>query len=225
MFHTAAMGTSSTEASAGRGRRSYDSTRRQAMAEETRLSVIAAATRLFAERGWSGTGMRDIAKAAGVSVETVYGTAGSKAQLLMRALDVGIVGDDEPIPLAERPEFRALGTGDRSSRLRAVAGLVGRLNARVALLHRALGAGASGDASLAAMEHELYQRQLTSFGDGLELVLDRRPPAALVEALQAIGSPEAYLLLVRSAGWSQQRYQEWLADTFGRLLDIPEEKA
>ena len=52
-------------------RRSYDSSRRQAMAEETRLSVIDAATRLFAENGWACTGMRDVAKAAGVSVETV----------------------------------------------------------------------------------------------------------------------------------------------------------
>jgi AcrR family transcriptional regulator len=210
----------------GAARRSYDSSKRQAMAEETRLSVIDAATRLFAERGWSGTGMRDIAKAAGVSVETVYGTAGSKSQLLVRALDVGVVGDDEPIPLAERAEFRALGEGDRRTRVLAVARMVSAQYARVALLHRTLDHGATGDEDLAMKSGELYERQRTSFREGLELVLGRSPEPELVEGLQAIGSPEVYLLLVGSAGWSEEKYQEWLAATFGRLLDhIPEETA
>src|ERR1700759_5486410 len=92
LFHHLSMPRASTH------RRSYDSSRRQAMAEETRLSVIEAATTLFGRRGWAGTGMRDLAQEAGVSVETVYGTAGSKSQLLMRALDVGVVGDDQPVP-------------------------------------------------------------------------------------------------------------------------------
>jgi AcrR family transcriptional regulator len=194
------------------------------MAEETRLAVIAAATRLFAERGWNGTGMRDIAKAAGVSVETVYGTASSKAQLLIRALDVGVVGDDEPIPLAERAEFRALGVGERRTRLLAVARMVSAQYARVALLHRALQHGATGDEDLAAASSELYERQRTSFRDGLGLVLGRSPEQELVDGLQAIGSPEVYLQLVSSASWSEEKYQEWLAATLGRLLDhIPEE--
>jgi AcrR family transcriptional regulator len=214
-----------TPTGTGRRTRSYDSSRRQAMAEETRLVVIDAATRLFAERGWNGTGMRDIAKAAGVSVETVYGTASSKAQLLMRALDVGVVGDDEPVPLAERAEFRALGVGERRTRLLAVARLVSTQYARVALLHRALEHGATGDEDLAAKRRELYERQRTSFRDGLALVLGRSPEPELVEGLQAIGSPEVFLLLVGSARWSEEKYQEWLAATLGRLLDhIPEEK-
>ena len=207
-------------------RRSYDSSRRQAMAAETQLSVIQAATELFGERGWSGTGMRDIARAAGVSVETVYATAGSKTQLLMRALDVGVVGDDAPVPLAERPEFRAMGVGDRRTRMLAAARMLTGLNARVAPLHRALAHAATGDEALAVKKTELYQRQLVSFGEGLALVLGRRPAPALVESLQALGSTEVYLLLVGSAGWSEQKYQGWLADTFGTLLaDTPEEKA
>ncbi len=207
-------------------RRSYDSSRRQAMAEETRLSVIDAATRLFAENGWAGTGMRDVAKAAGVSVETVYGTAGSKSQLLIRALDVGVVGDDDPIPLAERAMFRALGEGDRPTRLLKMARMVSALYARVAALHRTLGHAATSDKELAGRLGELHQRQLTSFSDGLELILGRSPEPELAHGLQAIGSPEVYLLLVESTGWSEEQYQEWLATTLGRLLDhIPEETA
>jgi AcrR family transcriptional regulator len=196
------------------------------MAAQTQLSVIQAATRLFVERGWAGTGMRDVAAAAGVSVETVYATAGSKTQLLMRALDVGVVGDDEPVPLADRPEFMALGQGDRRTRLVASVRVLAGLNARVAPLHRALAHAAMGDDVLAQKERELYQRQLVTFGEGLALVLGRRPEPALVEGLQAIGSAEVYLVLVGSAGWSEEQYQEWLADAFARLLEHPpEEKA
>jgi AcrR family transcriptional regulator len=205
-------------------RRSYDSSRRQAMAEETRLAVITAASKLFGERGWNGTGMRDVAKAAGVSVETVYGTAGSKAQLLMRALDVGVVGDDQPIPLAERPQFRALAEGDRRTRLVATARLLSEQNARVAHLHRTLAHGATGDPDLAERRREVHERQRTSFREGIELVLGRRPNPALVDGIQALGSPDVYLLLVESSGWSTHHYEEWLADTMARLLEhLPEE--
>jgi AcrR family transcriptional regulator len=196
------------------------------MAAETRSAVVEAAARLFGERGWSGTGMRDVAREAGVSVETVYGAGGSKTQLLMRAIDVGVVGDDEPVPLAERAEFRALGLGDRRARLLAAARMVSAQYARVAQLHRTLEHGAAGDPELAEKLGEVRARQLVSFGDGLELVLGRRPEADVVHGLQAIGSPEVYLLLVGSAGWSEERYQEWFAETLGRLLDhIPEETA
>ena len=62
--------------------------------------------------------------------------------------------------------------------------------------------------------------------EGIALVLGRCPAPTLVESLQAIGSTEVYLLLVGSAGWSEQKYQGWLADTFGTLLaDTPEENA
>lgn len=61
-------------------------------AEQTRATVIAAATRLFIEQGWNGTGMREVAKAARVSIETVYANFGSKAELLKQAIDNAVAG-------------------------------------------------------------------------------------------------------------------------------------
>ena len=52
-------------------RRAYRSPRREQQAAETRSMVASAAARLFGERGWAATGMREVARAAGVSVETV----------------------------------------------------------------------------------------------------------------------------------------------------------
>ncbi len=204
--------------------RAYDSRRRRALAADTRLAVVRAATELFAERGWAGTGMRDIARVAGVSVETVYSTGGSKSQLLLRAIDVGVVGDDAPVPLAERPEFLALGTGDRQARLLAATRMMSIQYSRVAGLHRTLESGATSDEELAEKLDEVRDRQLTTFREGMALVLDQQPAPELVQGLQAIGSPEVYLLLVQGAGWSAQQYEEWLASTLARLVDhIPEE--
>jgi len=98
---------------AARARRAYRSPRREQQAAETRAMVVAAAARLFGERGWAGTGMRDVARAAGVSVETVYASFRSKADLLLAAIDVAVVGDAAPVPLDQRPEFAALGSGTR----------------------------------------------------------------------------------------------------------------
>jgi AcrR family transcriptional regulator len=119
-------------------RRVYRSPRRQRQAAETRAAVLSAAVARFGSRGWSATGMRDVAAEAGVSVETVYATVGSKAGLLLAAIDVGVVGDVEPVPLAQRPEFARLGVGSFTDRVATAARLLTGINQRIAGLHRAL---------------------------------------------------------------------------------------
>lgn len=84
--------------------RSYHSPTRDEAARATAGRILDAAERLFTEDGYGPTTMAGIARAAGVSKQTVYNTFGSKAELLKRLYDVRIVGDDEPIPFGERPE-------------------------------------------------------------------------------------------------------------------------
>jgi len=92
----------------GEVKRAYQSKLRGAHAQSTREAVIAAAGRLFAERGYAATSIEDIAEAAGVSRATVFTSVGGKPILLKTALDVAIVGDDEPVPLPERPRSKAM---------------------------------------------------------------------------------------------------------------------
>ncbi len=206
-------------------KRPYDSPRRRASAADTRRAVIAAATRLFAERGWA-TSVRDIAREAGVAVETVYSVVGSKRELLKVAMDVAVVGDDAPVALAERHEFAALGEGDRPTRLERAAAMMADQYSRVAALHHALDQGAETDPELAELKRHTHEQQIATFGEGLTLALGRRPEPELVDGLQAISSPGTYLHLVRLAGWSQEQYQRWLAQTLLRLVaHIPEETA
>lgn len=209
----------------GRARRSYDSSRRRATAEETRSAVFAAATELFATRGWPGTGMRDVARSAGVSVETVYATAGTKGDLLLRVIDIGIVGDDEPVPLAERPEFRALGEGDRATRVAAVGHLIASSNRRIAALNRTFAQAAAGDAELAERYRASQETQRAAYRDGLRLVLGRRPAADLVDGVWALGGHDVYLQLVERAGWTPAKYERWITQRLEQLLaPTPEEK-
>lgn len=214
MFHTRGVTSGSGKV---RVKRPYDSRRRRAGAAATRAAVYAAASDLFATRGFAATGMRDIARAAGVALETVY-AAGNKSELLLRVIDIAVVGDDEPVPLAERPEFRAMGVGPRSDRVAAVARMLTELHGRVAPLNRALAQAAIGDDALASQHEQTHERRRESFRDGLRLVLEAEPSVDLVDGLWAIGSPDVYLSLVEMSGWPASRYESWLADTIARQL-------
>src|SRR5690349_5276385 len=88
--------------------RSYTSEVRAAQAIETRRRIRAAAEALFLANGYVATSMDAIAKAAGVSRQTVFTAFGSKAALLSEIGDVAVVGDDQPIPLAERDAVKRL---------------------------------------------------------------------------------------------------------------------
>src|SRR3712207_4956759 len=86
----------------------YDNSRRAARARESRRAVVAAAHDLLVEHGFAGMKLADVAAAAGVSVETVYKQFRNKGGLLKAVYDVRLAGDDEPIPMVDRPEYRAI---------------------------------------------------------------------------------------------------------------------
>src|SRR5262247_2708128 len=62
--------------------------RRALQAEQTRAEILSAARRLFASQGYTATSVKDIAAEAGVSVQTVYDSVGSKADLVRRLNDL-----------------------------------------------------------------------------------------------------------------------------------------
>lgn len=203
-----------------KARRRYASPRRAEQAAQTRALVLAAAGQLFSVRGWAGTGMRDVADAAGVAVETVYANFGSKADLLLAALDVAIVGDDQPIPVAQRPEFATLGRGALPQRARAAARLVREINERTCGIRQALREAAAGDAKSGVAERltEGEERRRLNVEQGLRLVAGRSVSDTERDGIWAVLSMEVYRLLVEESGWSVERYEEWLADAIVRLL-------
>lgn len=200
------------------GKRRYRSPRRAQQAADTRAAVLDAASALFSSRGWSATSVREIAGAAGVSVETVYATYGSKITLLLAAVDAGVVGDLDPVALADRPEFTALGSGSISDRIAAGARLMATIYRRTAGLYLALREAAATDREAAARLADLEQRQRDDFARGLHLAIGRTVDERELEGLWAVGSVEVYRLLTGSCGWSDEQYEAWLADVLVRLL-------
>ena len=63
-------------------KRRYRSTRRREQATETRARILRAAHDLFVTRGYGRTTIADVARAAGVAVETVYAAYRNKPTLL-----------------------------------------------------------------------------------------------------------------------------------------------
>jgi AcrR family transcriptional regulator len=185
---------------------------------QTREAIVTAATQLFGESGWASTGMRDVARAAGVAVETVYANFSSKAELLMAAVDVAVVGDSEPIALDQRPDFAALGRGSRADRAAAAARLVRDVHERTYALGKALREAAAGDADLATRLHEAEMRRRVNVEEGSRLVAGRALTDTKYDGLWALLSMELYQMLVERAGWTPERYEEWLADAIARLV-------
>jgi AcrR family transcriptional regulator len=207
-----------TAASPVGGRRAYRSPRRQQQAAETRTAVLEAATGLFGARGWAATGMRDVATAAGVSVETVYANFPSKAELLMAAIDVAVVGDGEPVPLAQRPEFAVLSAGSRADRIVAAARLITGINRRIGGLRRALGEAAGSDPALARKVVEAESRRRVNTQQGMELVTGRPIDDDERDTVWAVTGVDVFHLLTGTGGWSLRRYEEWVRRMLTTLL-------
>jgi len=204
--------------SRGTDRRIYTSPRRQQQAAETRAAVLAAAGALFCEKGWALTGVRDVATAAGVSVETVYSYFGSKADLLMAAVDVAVVGDLQPVALADRAEFAALGVGMLAERAAAAASLITGTHVRTAGIFLALREAAAADPALAERMRNGEQRRRVSVEQGMSLVAGRPVTPQERDGLWAIAGVDVYRLLTELSRWTQEEYETWLAGMLLRVL-------
>lgn len=208
-----------TGESVPRTRRPYRSLRREQQAAQTRADVLDAAGRLFAEGGWAGTGMREVARAAGVSVETVYAHFASKSELLATVLETAVVGDVAPEPLNRRPEFVALTLGTRQERIAAAARLVTAIHQRTAGIYLALLEAAASDEGLDRELRANHERRRISIEEGMFHVAGREPSHDERDGLWAVLSVEVYHLLTELSGWTPQQYETWISGVIDRLLE------
>jgi AcrR family transcriptional regulator len=205
---------SQTTSETGDGdRRRYRSPLREERARQTRAAVIEAARRLFTSRGWAATGMRDIAREAGVATETVYTHFSSKTALLHQVVDIAVVGDEVAVPLAERPEFAALGTGSRAERIAAAARLVTGVAVRTAPFAKLIREAAHTDEAMAQELDDTRRRQRADVRRGIALVIGRDLTDRELDGVFAIVSVDVYLLLTEFSGWRPEEYETWIADT------------
>jgi AcrR family transcriptional regulator len=199
---------------------------RQARTRLARAAVAGAARTLFLERGYAATTIEAISALSDVPPATVYRLFSSKLGILKELLDVSVAGDDEAIPLPDRPYVRALlADPDPRQQLSGFAGITRGIMTRTEPLHRILVSAAGSDPGAATLLAEQTRHRQQGQGriaralaraGALRPELSEREAADIIHALM---SPEVYRLLVADRGWSPERYERWLAQTLaGQLL-------
>ena len=198
-------------------RRSYDSSRRQNQARETRVAILAAARAQFLEHGYAATTVGEIAAAVGVSVETVYKAFANKAGLLKAMFDVAIVGDDEPIPLQQREMVaRIHAESDGRKKLAIYGGAYAARAERAVPVQLLVRDAAASDPGARAVLDQLNQERLAGMTAFARHLSDAKVLRGGVRAADArdvlwlFTAPEAYERLVIERGWTRKRFGTWI---------------
>jgi AcrR family transcriptional regulator len=199
--------------------RRYDSPLRREQAAATRRQILDAAQRLFERDGYTATSMTAIASEARVSLKTLYLAFETKSGLLGALWHMRLRGDEEPLPVGERPWFRAvLEEPNPERKLRLNVGNAKVVRARIGALLRVLRDAAPTEPAIADLwgriQAEFYDNQRSVVEDlhrrnALRPGLDVR---RATDILWTLNHPDTYQLLVGDRGWTPDQHEAWLAD-------------
>ena len=198
--------------------RDYRSPVRERHAEDTRRTIVEAATALFAERGYGRTSVAAVAAAAGVAVNTVYTSVGGKPALLIALVEEGVTDEaavetDRLVAASDDPReiIRLVGEGTgkvRRRRQRALAVLLDNRDADPDV-------AAAADAALRGIRDRLgvVAARLVEVG-GLREGLSRKKVEQILWFYFGI---EAWRT-ARGFGWSWAEAGGWLAEQATQAL-------
>jgi AcrR family transcriptional regulator len=196
------------------------STLRERHAALTRSVILDVARRQFAERGFAATAVRPIAEQAGISVQTLYSTFGSKQGLLLALVDTIREQTDAPNTwqLIERSE-------DPLEVVELAAQIRRRILERCGDIVITFREGAAGDPDVAAAYEEGRRRSREGIAhmctrlkalDALRPGLTRE---RAVDQVAALFAAEIYDELTGDpAGWSPDEYERWLNERLREVL-------
>jgi len=208
--------------------RAYRSSVREEQARRTRQAILDAGLALFTEQGYAATTIAQVAKSAGVAVDTVYASVGAKPVLFRLLMETAISGTDQAVPAEQRDyvrQVRAAATAREKISIYAIA--VTAVNSRMAPLHVVLRGAAEQDAELARIRDEIAERRAANmrlFAADLAATGELRPgldPDEVADVVWSMNSAEFFTLLVRERGWAPDRFAGWLADAWTRLFLAP----
>ena len=210
-------------------KRTYRSTVREESARRTRRQIVSAAAELFVERGYAGTTVEAVAERAGVSRRTVFSSVGSKVELLKTAWDWAVVGDDEPVAVADRPEIaRMRAETDPRALVELWVDQVMRVGSRVAPLALVLARAVDVDPEAAALQDRIDVERRTGaslFVGGLAAIDGLRADVTVDQGADmawTLMNPLLVSRLRQERGWSDDQVRTWLVRmTSASLLPDP----
>ncbi|HEX2318289.1 MAG TPA: helix-turn-helix domain-containing protein [Streptosporangiaceae bacterium] len=204
--------------------------RRQRRARQTRQRILEAAADLFIAQGYAATTMQQIAERADVAWQTVYAVFGTKAGVLSAVFDVAVAGDDEPVPVAERPFVQAIRAAAEPREKAAIfARHLRESAARTADIMSVIDAAAATDPDVSELWRTLVgqgMRGMTLAATGFRDQGVLRPDLTVARAADILWlyvGPWAYRVLVTERGWTLDEYEQWLATTLYMQLMADQE--
>jgi AcrR family transcriptional regulator len=208
-----------------KSRRPYRSRLRAEQAAQTRLRILESAGLLFAERGYAATTIDTIAAGAGVAVDTVYATFGTKKGILSAVIDLRVTGSGEGSDVLAGEGPRALQTiTDQRAIIAAFSADIAARIERVRPIDDVMRSAAEVDPDIAELRARMQENRFSKLTALVVLVGANGPLRDDMDADEAativwtLTSPEVNRLLRDVRGWSSQRYVEWLSTTLLRLL-------
>lgn len=195
---------------------------RREKAAATRERMIVAAQAVFAEAGYVGARMADIAARAGVAVQTLYFAFHTKGELLQACYDHAVLGPDR-LPPAQQPFYAEIFKA-RSGRaaLTAFARGNGLIVARVAALDQAARAATTEPDAIEVRERserlrrEGYRTIAGHVDDRFGLKAGTDVESA-TDIMLVLGSGAPYLMFTEY-GWDHERYVGWVAEALATQL-------
>ena len=189
----------------------------------TRSVILDVARRQFAARGFAAAAVRPIAQEAGISLQTLYSTFGSKQGLLLALVDT--VREQTGGPEAREHVMLA---EDADELIERAASLRRRILEECGDIIVTFREGAAGDPDVAAA-YEAGQRRMH---EGLDRMCGRlqalgalRPGLTRRKAadqMAALCVAEIYEELTGPrSGWSPDEYERWLHDRLREVLLDP----
>jgi AcrR family transcriptional regulator len=206
-----------------KSRRSYRSPLRQEQAAATRTVVLAAAQRLFEERGYKATTMEAIAAEAGVSLKTTYLAYSTKSGLLRALWDLLLKGDQDDAPVAARAAYlEILAEPDPVRRLRLNAHNAALVKQRIGGVLRVIRSAAPVDDDMAALwaliQSDFYANQRAVLEPLAEALRTGLSLGRATDILWTLNHPDVWLLLHGERGWTPEEFEQWFGDSCVELL-------
>jgi len=186
--------------------------------------MLQAAAQLFAERGYVGTTVADVARQAGVSEPNVYAVFTDKPGLLAAAIQRAVRGEEPAVPLRDQPAWqRMLTSRDGTAMLRRFAALQRQANARVWPLIDAVRAAASEPVLAAQLATGAANRwnDCRTIAAALGQLGQLSPEISIdmaTDMLWAMCSAEMYRMLVIDRHWPARQYESWVADALSAKI-------
>ncbi len=204
-------------------KRRYDATKRREAAARTRRAILDAALELFSTRGYTATSMSAIAARADVALDTVYASVGRKPQLARLLIETAISGTTQAVSAEDRDYVQAiLAAPDAETKIEIYASAMRMIAGRLAPVLAMLQQAAAAAPELTVLWREISERRAANMR---RFVADLAAVAALrtdldeaADIVWATNAPELYQLLTGQRGWTPERYERFLADTWRRVL-------